>query len=205
MAIVVEDGTGLANAVSYLSVANADSHHAARGNVRWTTGAAAAVVTNEQKEAALVKATDFLDKFFGRKFIGGKYSQEQALAWPREDAIDPNGFDLRLEVPRQLKMATAELALRALLYDVLAPDIPGSASSQSMAAGATAPTAVGGEINKQRIKTGPLEVEIGYRTGSESRSNSSALIPAWALPVYSEAVGWVQDLLAPRGRELMRA
>ena len=36
MALIVEDGSGVAGADSYLSVADADGHHADRGNAGWT-------------------------------------------------------------------------------------------------------------------------------------------------------------------------
>lgn len=204
MAIVVEDGTGIADAVSYLSVADADSHHAARGNIRWTD----ASVTDASKEAALVKATDFADKFFGKRFIGYRYTQEQALEWPRAEAVDRDGYERFMEVPRELKKAVAELAVRALIYDVLAPDVPGSAPRQSMQYGDSSEAATAGEVNSERVKLGPLEVEVGYRTGSEARSSGgsgSSDIPAWAQPVYSEAVAWMHSITCRGSKELLRA
>ena len=36
MALIVEDGTGLANAESYVSVADATTYHTNYGNTAWT-------------------------------------------------------------------------------------------------------------------------------------------------------------------------
>lgn len=54
MALIVEDGTGLADAESYLSVADADTYHADRNNEAWQDYSTA------EKEAALRKATQYI-------------------------------------------------------------------------------------------------------------------------------------------------
>ena len=54
MAFVTEDGTGLAEANSYVSVAEADAYHADRGNAAW-------IGEDSAKQSALIKATDYLE------------------------------------------------------------------------------------------------------------------------------------------------
>lgn len=96
MALIVEDGTGLPNADSYLSVADADAYHAAMGNTAWQPLASA------EKEAALRRATQYLDTRY--RWRGQRLTTTQALEWPRSTAAWP---------VRRLQDATAELALRA--------------------------------------------------------------------------------------------
>lgn len=139
MAIVVEDGTGKADAVSYLSVADADAYHTARGNTAWT-GAA--------KEAALVKATDYLDRMF--RYKGVKNSTEQALEWPRYNVFDRYGRLIPSDaLPRELENATAELALSALSEDVM-PDF-----------------AQGGGISSKSVTVGPISESTTYAPSTE--------------------------------------
>lgn len=97
MALLVEDGTGLAAADSYLSVADANAYHSAMGYADWD-GASDAT-----KEAALRRATQYIDARY--RFRGEPLTSSQALAWPRA------GYDWP---QRRIQQATAELALRAL-------------------------------------------------------------------------------------------
>lgn len=96
MALTVEDGTGLPNADSYLSVVAADGYHAAMGNTDWASAG------TPGKEAALRRATQYLNTRYPWK--GEPLTTTQALAWPRTSAQWP---------VRRLQDATAELALRA--------------------------------------------------------------------------------------------
>ncbi len=90
--MVVEDGTGLANADALISVAYADAYHAARGNA-WSG-------TQPEKEQAIVRATDYMDAM---DWAGERLTDTQSLAWPRSG----------LGVPDAIKRACAEYALRA--------------------------------------------------------------------------------------------
>lgn len=112
MALVVEDGTGLETANSYVSLVDCDTYHSDRGNTSWTGEDAA-------KEAALIRATQYLDMHYRSRFLGYRYSEEQALEWPRYDAEDDNGYYLDNEIPKELEQATCELALRALSGELL--------------------------------------------------------------------------------------
>jgi len=55
MPLIVEDNTGLANAESYISVADADVYLANMGRTSW------AAATTAAKEIALRKATQYID------------------------------------------------------------------------------------------------------------------------------------------------
>ena len=103
MALIVEDGSGVENADSYLSVADADSHHADRGNAGWAGDGAA-------KEAALRKATDYLGQTYRLRWLGARADAGQALDWPRTGLGAIGGG----VVPDEVRRAAAELALVAL-------------------------------------------------------------------------------------------
>lgn len=110
MAFTVEDGTGVADANSFGAVADADAYFTERGVAAWTGVQAV-------KEGALIRATDYIETRFGARFKGTKVDEDQSLSFPREDADE---FD-EDEIPRNLKRATFEYALRALTAE-LAPD-----------------------------------------------------------------------------------
>lgn len=134
MAFVAEDGTGLANANSYATIAFADEYFADRGITAWTGD-------DTVKQQKLVQATDYLETRF--TFDGVPYSEEQALHFPILD--DATGEPA--ELPVNLLKATAEYALRALSAP-LAPD----------------PTvdATGGRVIAKTEKVGPLEETTQY-------------------------------------------
>lgn len=111
MALVHEDGTGKADAESYISVADADARHTAFGNTAWT-GADAV------KEAALRKATAYMRQAYRERWQGMKRHENQALDWPRWD-VCVDGFHLDVDsVPTDVANACADLALRALSEDL---------------------------------------------------------------------------------------
>lgn len=103
--ITVEDGTGLPEADSYISVADADRYHDRYGNASWSD------LSVREKEIALRKATRDLDLLY--TFKGEqKYPETQSLAFPRTPY---NGL------PKALPDACAELALVGLSVDVSGP------------------------------------------------------------------------------------
>ena len=78
MAIVVEDGTGLADAETYVSVADCTAYLDARGKTAF------GLLTVPEKEAALRNAADYLDAKYGSRLQGYRLVVTQALYWPRE-------------------------------------------------------------------------------------------------------------------------
>lgn len=119
MALTVEDGTGKANADSYVSVADADAYVAAYGaDATWTAATTAA------KEEALRMGTQYLDLRFGVRWLGTRAHETQALAWPRLNVVDGDGYYvLSTVVPTRVKNAAAEAAVRHLTdTDGLMPD-----------------------------------------------------------------------------------
>ncbi len=160
MAFTPEDGSGKDDANSYVDVAFADGYFADRGQTQWGTAAQA------DREVALIKATDYIDKRFGPMFKGYRRAKQQALEWPRLDAYDEDGFayDGIDIIPRTLQKACAEYALRALQNGPLAPDpaamFPVEDKTSSSPGSIT--QATGGAVTKQKSKVGPIEEEFGY-------------------------------------------
>lgn len=102
MALIVEDGTGVANAESLASVAFADSYHADRGNAGWTS-----VASVEVKEQLLRKATDYIVAMYAGSWKGVEVAAGQSLPFPR--LVDSTNIG----VPLSVKQATVELGLIA--------------------------------------------------------------------------------------------
>ncbi len=116
MALVVEDGTGLATAESYISVADAETR---LGNLGDTTFTAK---TTAEKEAALRLATEHIEQKYRQRWKGTRLFRAQALSWPRYGAI-VDGFDVDSTiVPDEIANATADLALKSLT-ETLTPDL----------------------------------------------------------------------------------
>jgi hypothetical protein len=121
MSLIVEDGTGLANAESYGSVADADTYHANFGNLGW------ADFTTGEKESVLRKATQYIDITYGSRFPGYVVNTTQGLLWPRvwsvwESTSDGGGFfptPISPALPIPVIRATFEAALRAAASDLL--------------------------------------------------------------------------------------
>ena len=143
MTFTVEDGTGLAAANAYVNVAYVDSYFLERNNIEWTGSTAV-------KQAAIVKATDFIETRWGNRFKGYPEFPDvpQALSFPRLKLVDRNGYYVT-GIPEKLKKATAEYALRSLTKELL-PDPTIDESGMAIA--------------NKREKVGPLEEETQFQT-----------------------------------------
>lgn len=170
MALIVEDGTGLAAAESYVATtavdtyvaANYESSHAA--NTQWT-----AASTTKKEIALRVSTKQYLDTQY--RFVGIRANDTQALEWPRAGAADRDGYAIEDDtIPQRVKDALCELALRYVQGDTLAPDISGTAA-----------------IESKSVKLGPIEVSTDY-AGSVS-----------PVKTYTNVDGILSPLLVPGG------
>ena len=109
MALIVEDGTGMATAESYVSVAAADDYLNKRNrDTTWTT------YTTPQKEGYLRAATEYVDAVCAWK--GTVSTVDQALGWPRGNVLDKWGRLIASdEIPTQVKNAVAEVAAQGAI------------------------------------------------------------------------------------------
>lgn len=106
---VVEDGTGLTDATAYIDVTYADNYIETYAPP--SDSAAWALLTDPEKERAIMVATQYIDDNF--TFIGNKLTCDQALEWPRDVVCDCNGCAIT-GVPVQVQKATAEYSYRAI-------------------------------------------------------------------------------------------
>lgn len=108
--LIIEDGTLVPDANSYISVAEADSYWVDHGSpVQWTG------LTEDEKEVALIQATEYLETNYC--FRSCLQSTTQSLSFPRLAFYDKEGRLLAGEgvIPKQIKNAQAELALRVVI------------------------------------------------------------------------------------------
>jgi hypothetical protein len=135
VSLIVEDGTGLAGAESYISVVNATAYHAARGNAAW-----AALASDTVREQLLRKATDYMLQVYRPRWAGVRTTSTQALDWPRYNVPMRDGpgglgcvatYYANNTVPAAVANACAELALKANSGD-LTPDLSQAVKSEKI-------------------------------------------------------------------------
>lgn len=185
MTFTPEDGTGIATANAYIAVAFYRTFHTDRGRV---VNEKASVI-----EGAIVRATDYIDKRFGRMFRGYRESKLQGLEWPRLQAMDESGWPLE-DVPKLLQRATAEYARTAINVGVIAPNPQSSVGPQAL--DGTVSAAATGEVIKEKMDV----METEYLPISRSRD----MMFAGTLPELPEADLWINELIVGLNRILER-
>jgi len=159
MALIVEDGTGLPNAESYASVTEADAYFTARGQFdAWDAA--------EDKEVALRLAADHLTQAYRNRWAGSRATAVQAMDWPRVNVkMDgPSGVRDYRVIPRELKSAQIELALRALAGPLIAD--------------------LGVEVKRETVDV----ITVEYVEGSERQAQYSA-VDWWLEPLLEGGSG----------------
>lgn len=205
--LVVEDGSGNPNANAYASDTFVDKYHEDRGNTHW-----AGITDVEIKKACIIRATDYIDKRFGRAFKGYRMQKAQALSWPRMGAFDDDDYSLD-DVPVQLQKALAEYALRAAIYNVLAPDAQRPVPSQDMTSddpSSSQTDVIVGAVKSKTERVGPLQESTTYEGSQQlaeaaqsgSRATQSTIVQDWIIPQYPEADLLIEDLLEGGGAQI---
>lgn len=102
--MIVEDGTIVDDANSYVALADADTYLANSLNAaEWD------VLTDPEKEVLLIAATRWLDQ--RTKWSGTPVEEGQPVRWPRKGTYDCDGLAVAEDiVPRPVKEAVMELA-----------------------------------------------------------------------------------------------
>jgi hypothetical protein len=109
MALVVEDGSDVPNANSYVSDGDLTAYAATIGATLPSDGAA--------REILLVKAMRYIEARASR-YRGNRTYTDQALSWPRNYVwLDDTGCFSNTAIPAQLKTAQMELAIAAQTID----------------------------------------------------------------------------------------
>lgn len=159
---------GASNANSYLSVAGGDSiADGMIGTLAWSSA------STDNKTKALITATNGMETL---GWIGERATATQALSWPRDHAECGDKHYDETEIPREVELATFDLA-NALLGD---PNLLRSSSSKE--------ALVAGIPNRDlsRIKLDVLEIEWNTNVGN---STTEAVTPLTVLPHLATILG----------------
>lgn len=179
--MIVEDGTGLPGAESYVSTDTVAAYAEARG-LSWPDG-----TSDDAGEAACRRGTSFIDNTYRKRFTGYKTKRRnQALEWPRIGAYvytpnntpylanvgyyDPSyDYIASNEIPVEVINATCEAAIKELASPgILSPDLDrGNAV--------------------KRLKAGSVEIEYGASASSTTTFQTIDLALSGLL--RSDAVG----------------
>ena len=125
MALITEDGSVVAGAESYATVAFCDTYHSNFGNAAW------AALTTAQKEQYLRRATQHMLQMYRPRWKGYRKDAAQILDWPRSFVYQESFIHGAVGsypylvsdtiVPNEVKTACADLALKAST-ETLLPD-----------------------------------------------------------------------------------
>lgn len=170
MAFTVEDGTGVADANSYVTIAEAAAHFQDLNDEDW------ADADLKPRQAALIKATQYLEATY--TWVGTKKTKAQALGWPRSGAEDKDGFSIDSTiVPQKVKDAVFFLAKEALTSDLL------PARDR------------GGAVKSARVKVDVLEIEDEYLDSAPSETTYRMVDRMLTGLVEGSAGGFTRRLL----------
>lgn len=101
--IIVEDGSGIENANSYVSSTDVDSYCDAMNYTDWNTPD-----DGDKADGCILRAMRYIE---ANNFIGTKSQTTNNLEWPREDAYDRNGILIDDDsIPLKIKDAVCEAA-----------------------------------------------------------------------------------------------
>jgi len=180
MSLIVEDGSIVSGAESYVTVAFCDDYFSKRSPANNTTWSA---LTTASKEAALRDATDYMLQAYRYHWLGRRVNTLQFLDWPRvgvviEDFVggqSRNGlgsygiFQVPFNiVPLEVQKACAELALRASIA-LLNPDL-----TQNITEKTVGPIQVKYDVNSPQFKR-YREIDMTLRVYLSRNSSSPSV------------------------------
>jgi hypothetical protein len=142
MALVIEDGSGVTGANSYISEADARTYASDRGLTLPAAGTG-----TDPLIALLIKAKDYIESFRA-EFQGVKAASTNPLQWPRSGAYLDGYLIGDDEVPDVLPQAQAQLAIDAYNGGVAQDLMPSSDGREVVA------EAVEGAVSVQYAQNG---------------------------------------------------
>lgn len=104
---IVEDGSGLSTANSFISVADADQYIEDHGNSSDWTGS-----DNDEKEEALRMASQYIVAVYTGRWLGVIANGDQSLPFPRSGMYVGGHYRASDSVPSEVEDATCEMAVR---------------------------------------------------------------------------------------------
>lgn len=128
VSLVVEDGSCVPSANSYVSLDFADSYMLNTGRTGW------AEKTDNEKKACLINATSYIDRTYTKVGWKGqkKYHRHQSLCFPRVELFDKDGDEVA-GIPEELKKAVCEAAFISMTSSLFSvKDASGSVKKQKV-------------------------------------------------------------------------
>lgn len=105
MALVIEDGSVVESANTYVSVADVSSFCTLMNYTEWTS-APDTVAETVKKESAIIRSMQFFESL---QYLGEKTLYDNPLEWPRQDVYLSTGDEFpNDEIPSELKKAVCE-------------------------------------------------------------------------------------------------
>lgn len=139
--LVVEDGTCVKGANSYMTLDDAVKYQTERGRSEWLA------LDDDAKMASIIKGTQYVDSLYVWK--GRRKYREQSLSFPRVMLRDLDGFPVE-GIPQQVKAAVLEAAFygyKAELFTVRSSEDAG--------------------VKRDRKKVDVIETEVEYFNDDE--------------------------------------
>lgn len=150
--------------MSYGTLADSKTYHAARGNTAW------AAADDADLTISLLRGSEYIDGQFRRQFPGYKTDlRSQVREWPRNNAYDIELNSIaNTEVPVEVEYATYEAALRELASPgSLMPDVT-----------------LGKQIKRAKVD-GAVDVEYQGAIGSHGMRPTLLVVQAILAPVLT--------------------
>lgn len=116
MPIIVEDGSLVSGANSYVSEADLTAYAAARG-----------IIIAGSEDELLIQAMDYIESL---DYKGDKWTFDQALSWPRVNVVIDGWVQNVEDIPQQLKDGQMETALAIDAGNGPLIDLPRSTSRE---------------------------------------------------------------------------
>lgn len=103
VSLIVEDGSCVPFANSYVSLEYADEYMKNTGRSAWKDK------TENERKSFLINATKYIDRTYSQYGWKGqkKYHRKQSLCFPRVELYDKDGDEV-LDIPEELKQAVCE-------------------------------------------------------------------------------------------------
>lgn len=168
MALIIEDGTCVPGADSWVSLADATTHFANYGGL-WTGD-------DSSKESALRRAALWLST--GIRWNGSKACSGSMLAWPRTGTADCDGNEIAADaIPQQVIMA--QLA---------------AASAELQSPGILTPSITPGQqVRREKVDV----IEVEYMTPKDMGSPDGTYDPLTRMrPVLTQVSDYIRCLVS---------
>lgn len=154
---IVEDGAGVENANSLVSLEFADAFHAARLNTSWAN------LDENTRKANLIKGSDYFMSTYCRRLPGCRKTADQTFHFPASGAYYTDGFPIADDtVPKEVQRAVAELGLLSSQNDLLANPVADASLNPV----------------RERTRTlGPLTTKTVFQAGTITTTISQPVYP----------------------------